>query len=273
MRVAERAGTYLALWLGSCLFTVPLLWMLLSSFMHYDGDPEAPTRFWPDAWTLQNYAEAWATAPIANWLTNTLILVALGLFGQTFVSIFVAFGFARTRFPGRNQLFMLVLATLMLPYHVTVLPWFIMFRGVGLLDNLWRIALPDLWGNAFYIFILRQFFLTVPVELDEAAEIDGANLLQVLFHVVIPLSKPAIATVAAFNLIHKWDQFFWPFAFIQTPEKLTLAVGLRWYRTQYATDYPMLMAASIISVAPLVIVFFFAQKHFGRGAGLIGIKS
>ena len=273
MRLASRAITYLALWLGSCLFAVPFLWMLLTSFRQIDSDPAAPTQFWPDAWTWQSYIDAWETAPLANWLANTLVLVVLGLFGQTFVSIVVAFGFARTQFPGRNQLFMLVLATLMLPYHVTVVPWFIMFRSVGVLDSLWRIALPDLWGNAFYIFILRQFFLTVPVELDEAAEIDGANLLQVLFRVVIPLSKPAIATVAVFNLIHKWDQFFWPFAFIQTPEKLTLAVGLRWFRTQYASEYPMLMAASIVSVAPVVIVFFFAQKHFARGAGLSGRKA
>ena len=148
-----------------------------------------------------------------------------------------------------------------------------MFRTVGLFDSLWRIALPDLWGNAFYIFILRQFFLTLPVELDEAAEIDGANLLQVLFRVVIPLSKPAIATVAVFNLVHKWDQFFWPFVFVQTPEKLTLAVGLRWFRTQYGTEFQMLMAASIVSVAPIVIVFFFAQKQFVRGIALTGIKS
>ena len=273
MRVAGRAITYTALWLGSFLYAIPFMWMLLTSFRQNDAILEAPPRLWPDPWTWQNYIDMWETAPLANWVTNSLILVALGLFGQTFVSIFVAFGFARTQFPGRNQLFMVVLATLMLPHHVTVVPWFIMFRTVGLFDSLWRIALPDLWGNAFYIFILRQFFLTLPVELDEAAEIDGANLLQVLFRVVIPLSKPAIATVAVFNLVHKWDQFFWPFVFVQTPEKLTLAVGLRWFRTQYGTEFPMLMAASIVSAAPIVIVFFFAQRHFARGAVLSGIRS
>ena len=273
MRIAGRAITYTALWLGSSLYSIPLVWMLLTSFTQNDAIPEAPPRLWPDPWTWQNYIDMWETVPLANWVTNSLILVALGLLGQTFVSIFVAFGFARTQFPGRNQLFVVVLATLMLPYHVTVVPWFIMFRTVGLLDSLWWIALPDLWGNAFYIFILRQFFLTLPVELDEAAEIDGANLLQVLFRVVIPLSKPAIATVAVFNFVHKWDQFFWPFVFVQTPEKLTLPVGLRWFRTQYASEFQMLMAASIVSVAPIVIVFFFAQKQFIRGIALTGIKS
>ena len=142
---------------------------------------------------------------------------------------------------------------------------FVMFRPRGLLDSIWPVSIPDLWGQAFYIFILRQFFLTLPIELDEAAEIDGANQLQVLFRVVIPLSKPAIATVAVFNFINKWNEFFEPFVFIQTPEKLTLAVGIRWFRTQYGTEFQMLMAASIVSVAPIIIVFFFAQKQFVRG--------
>ncbi len=273
MRVSGRVLTYLILWLGSFVYAIPFLWMVRTSFMRLDKLFEEPPQIWPDPWIWQNYIDMWETGPFANWIVNSLILVALGMFGQTFISIFVAYGFARTQFPGRNQLFVLILATLMLPGHVTIVPKFIMFRTVGLLDSLWPVALPDLWGQAFYIFILRQFFLTLPVELDEAAEIDGANLLQVLFRVVIPLSKPAIATVAVFNFINKWNEFFEPFVFIQTPEKLTLAVGIRWFRTQYGTEFQMLMAASIVSVAPIVIVFFFAQKQFVRGIALTGIKS
>ncbi len=273
MRVSGRVLTYLILWLGSFVYAIPFLWMVRTSFMRLDKLFEEPPQIWPDPWIWQNYIDMWETGPFANWIVNSLILVALGMFGQTLVSIFVAYGFARTQFPGRNQLFVLILASLMLPGHVTIVPKFIMFRTVGLLDSLWPVALPDLWGQAFYIFILRQFFLTLPVELDEAAEIDGANLLQVLFRVVIPLSKPAIATVAVFNFINKWNEFFEPFVFIQTPEKLTLAVGIRWFRTQYGTEFQMLMAASIVSVAPIVIVFFFAQKQFVRGIALTGIKS
>lgn len=273
MRVSGRVLTYVVLWLGSFVYAIPFLWMVRTSFMRLDKLFEEPPQIWPDPWIWQNYIDMWETGPFANWIVNSLILVALGMFGQTLISIFVAYGFARTQFPGRNQLFVLILATLMLPGHVTIVPKFIMFRTVGLLDSLWPVALPDLWGQAFYIFILRQFFLTLPVELDEAAEIDGANLLQVLFRVVIPLSKPAIATVAVFNFINKWNEFFEPFVFIQTPEKLTLAVGIRWFRTQYGTEFQMLMAASIVSVAPIVIVFFFAQKQFVRGIALTGIKS
>lgn len=273
MRVGGRVLTYVVLWLGSFVYAIPFLWMVRTSFMRLDKLFEEPPQIWPDPWIWQNYIDMWETGPFANWIVNSLILVALGMFGQTLVSIFVAYGFGRTQFPGRNQLFVLILASLMLPGHVTIVPKFIMFRTVGLLDSLWPVALPDLWGQAFYIFILRQFFLTLPVELDEAAEIDGANLLQVLFRVVIPLSKPAIATVAVFNFINKWNEFFEPFVFIQTPEKLTLAVGIRWFRTQYGTEFQMLMAASIVSVAPIVIVFFFAQKQFVRGIALTGIKS
>ena len=273
MRVGGRVMTYLILWLGSFLYAIPFLWMVRTSFMRLDKLFEEPPQIWPDPWIWQNYIDMWETGPFANWIVNSLILVALGMFGQTLISIFVAYGFARTQFPGRNQLFILILATLMLPEHVTIVPLFIMFRTVGLLDSMWPVALPDLWGSAFFIFLLRQFFLTLPVELDEAAEIDGANLLQVLFRVVIPLSKPAIATVAVFNFIGKWNEFFRPFVFIQTPEKLTLAVGIRWFRTQYGTEFQMLMAASIVSVAPIVIVFFFAQKQFVRGIALTGIKS
>jgi len=273
MRVSGRVLTYLILWLGSFVYAIPFLWMVRTSFMRLDKLFEEPPQIWPDPWIWQNYIDMWETGPFANWIVNSLILVALGMFGQTLVSIFVAYGFARTQFPGRNQLFVLILASLMLPGHVTIVPKFIMFRTVGLLDSLWPVALPDLWGQAFYIFILRQFFLTLPVELDEAAEIDGANLLQVLFRVVIPLSKPAIATVAVFNFINKWNEFFEPFVFIHTPEKLTLAVGIRWFRTQSRTEFQMLMAASIVSVAPIVIVFFFAQKQFVRGIALTGIKS
>ena len=272
-RAGGKLSTYTVLWLGSFLYAIPFLWMVRTSFMRLDKLFEDPPQIWPDPWIWQNYIDMWETGPFANWIVNSLILVALGMLGQTLVSIFVAFGFARTQFPGRNQLFILILATLMLPGHVTIIPKFIMFRQVGLLDSLWPVALPDLFGQAFYIFILRQFFLTLPVELDEAAEIDGANLLQVLFRVVIPLSKPAIATVAVFNFINKWNEFFEPFVFIQTPEKLTLAVGIRWFRTQYGTEFQMLMAASIVSVAPIIIVFFFAQKQFVRGIALTGIKS
>ena len=267
-----RVVTYAVLSLGSFLYVIPFLGMLRTSFMGPLQLRDTPADLWPDPWTTQNYMAVWEAAPFASWIVNSLILVALGLFGQTFVSILVAFGFARTQFPGRNQLFVVVLATLMLPHQMMTVPWYAMFRTVGLLNSLWAVALPDLWGNAFYIFIFRQFFLTLPVELDEAAEIDGANLLQVLFRVVIPLSKPAIATVAVFNVVAKWNQFLFPFVFVETPERLTLAVGVRWFHTQYRSEPQMLMVPIVISMVPIMIFFFIAQKYFVRGVVLAGIR-
>ena len=272
-RAGGRVGTYLLLLLGSFVYAIPFLWMVRTSFMRLDKLFEDPPQLWPDPWIWQNYVDMWDTGPFANWIVNSVILVILGMLGQTLVSILVAYGFARTQFPGRNQLFILILATMMLPGHVVIVPKFVMFKQLGLLDSIWPVAIPDFFGSAFYIFILRQFFMTLPLELDEAAEIDGANLFQVMMRVVIPLSKPAVATVAVFNFISKWNEFFEPFVFIQTPEKLTLAVGIRWFRTQYGTEFQMLMAASIVSVAPIVVAFFFAQKQFVRGIALTGIKS
>ena len=272
-RVIFRVLTYLILWVGGFIYGIPFLWMLRTSFMRLDKLFEEPPQWWPEPWIWQNYVDMWETGPFASWLLNSFYLVALGMLGMTLVSIFVAFGFARTNFPGRDQLFILVLATMMLPSHVTIIPRFVMFKELQLLDTIWPVAIPNLFGSPFYIFILRQFFLTLPNELDEAAEIDGANLLQVLFRIIVPLSKPAIATVAVFNFIERWNDFFEPFVFITTPERLTLAVGIRWFRTQYGTEFQMLMAASIVSVAPIVIMFFFAQKHFVRGIALTGIKA
>jgi len=268
-----RLLTYLVLLFGSFVYAIPFLWMIRTSFMRLDKLFEDPPQIWPDPFIFQNYVDMWETGPFANWIVNSVYLVLLGMAGQTLISILVAFGFARTQFPGRNQLFILILATMMLPGHVTIVPKFVMFKQLGWLDSIWPVAVPDLFGSAFYIFILRQFFMTLPLELDEAAEIDGANLLQVLMRVIIPLSKPAVATVAVFNFIGKWNEFFEPFVFIQTPEKLTLAVGIRWFRTQYGTEFQMLMAASIVSVAPVTVEIYFAQKQFVRGIALTGIKS
>ncbi|MDE2902242.1 MAG: carbohydrate ABC transporter permease [Chloroflexota bacterium] len=282
-RLVGRILTYGVLSLGSVLFLAPYVEMVLTSFMgpHQFRDAQMTTwrvtrtlqnELWPDPWTTQGYMAVWEAAPVLSWIVNSLILVVLGLFGQTFVSILVAFGFARTQLPGRNFLFIVVLATLMLPYQMFMGPWYAIFREIGRLGSLWSVALPDLWGNAFYIFIFRQFFLTIPVELDEAAEIDGANLLQVLFRVVVPLSTPAIATVAVFNIVAKWNQFFWPLVFIQWPERLPVAVGIRWFRTQHGYDPQLLMVTCIISMAPVVMFFLIAQRYFLRGAVLAGVR-
>ena len=272
-RAGQRVLIYATLVAGGFAYIVPFLWMLRTSFMRTDKLFIDPPQLWPDPIVWENYVDMWETGPFGNWLLNSFYLVMLGMVGLTLVSIVVAFGFSRLYFPGRDQLFILVLVTMMLPGHVTIIPKFVMFKELSLLDTIWPIAIPNMFGSPFFIFILRQFFLTLPVELDESARVDGANRVQVLFRVIVPLSKPAIATVVVFNFINIWNDFFEPFVFITTPDRLPLAVGLRWFRSQYGTLFQMLMAASMVSVVPIVIVFFFAQKHFVRGIALTGIKA
>jgi ABC-type glycerol-3-phosphate transport system permease component len=160
----------------------------------------------------------------------------------------------------------------MVPFHVVLVPQFFLFNAFGWINTLWPLIVPTFFGSAFYIFILRQFFLTLPRELDEAAEIDGAGLLDVLWRIVVPLSKPAIATVGVFSFINHWNDFLRPLIFLQLPERLTLAVGLRWFTGRESTEFHLLMAASFMALLPVIVVFFVAQKQFVRGIALTGLK-
>jgi ABC-type glycerol-3-phosphate transport system permease component len=226
---------------------------------------------WPPRWA--NYAEMWTEGGyFPDWIRNSVTVTVLGVIGQTISSTITAFGFSRTQFPGRDALFMLVLATLMIPFHVLLIPQFIIFNFLGWINTLYPLWVPSMFGGAFYIFILRQFMMTLPRELDEAAEIDGASRWGILWRIILPLSKPAIATVAAFGFISHWNEFIRPLIFVQIPESLTLAVGVRWFAGRYETYFHWLMAASVVSVGPIILIFFFTQKQFIRGIALTGMK-
>jgi multiple sugar transport system permease protein len=210
--------------------------------------------------------------PFASWLINSAVVTTVGVVGLTVSSVLAGFGFARTRFPGRDKLFVLVLATLMIPFHVRLVPEFILFNQLGWINTLYPLMVPSLFGAPFYIFILRQFFLSLPRELDEAAEIDGASQWTVLWQIVIPLSHPAIATVAVFAFINEWNDFIRPLVYLHTPTQLTLAVGVRWLVGLYVTQFHLLMSASLVMLVPIIVVFFLGQKHFVGGIALTGIK-
>ncbi|MBI2942047.1 MAG: carbohydrate ABC transporter permease [Chloroflexi bacterium] len=225
---------------------------------------------WPPYWV--NYVTMWEGGLFPHWIKNSVIVTVVGVIALTVSSAVAAFGFARTDFPGRNKLFVLVLATLMVPFHVLLVPQFLLFNWFGWINSLWPLIVPSLFGSPFSIFILRQFFLTLPKELDEAAEIDGANIVQVFLQIIVPLAKPAIATVAAFAFINEWNDFVRPLVYLHRPENLTLAVGIRWFTGRYGTQFHLLMAASMVSLLPMIVVFFLAQKHFIQGIALTGIK-
>jgi ABC-type glycerol-3-phosphate transport system permease component len=271
-RVGARSLTYLVLVVGSVVYVIPFLWMVRTSLMPVENMFIYPPQLIPSPVRWLNYVEMWNTGPFLSWVRNSGIVTASTVVGETLTSILVAFGFARTRFPGRNKIFVFVLATLMIPYHVVLIPRYLLFRDLGWINTLYTLIVPELFGSAFSIFVLRQFFLTLPIELDEAAEIDGAGPLTILWRVIVPLSGPAVATVAIFSFINHWNDFVQPLIYLQTPEALTLAVGIRWFTGQHGTEFHLLMAASVVALLPILVVFFFAQKQFIRGIALTGIK-
>ena len=274
LRIVVRLVVYAGLVGGSIMYAIPFLWMIRASLMSIDMFFEDPQPLIPNPPAWNNFTDVWLVGPIAWWITNSTIVSFIAVTAGTLISAIVAFGFARLRFPGNRIFFLLVISTMMLPQHVTIIPQVILFRELNWLDTLLPLIVPLLGGTPFYIFLLRQFFLTLPLELDEAAQIDGASRMRVFWTVVMPLSKPAVATVAVFSFINHWNDFFFPLIILQSAERLTLAVGMRWLEAgQYeAQRLNLQMAIAIIAVAPVVILFFFAQKHFIRGIALTGIK-
>jgi ABC-type glycerol-3-phosphate transport system permease component len=274
LRAVGRSVIYLLLLGGSTAYGFPFAWMIRSALMRtYEFYEEPPPIFPPNpAW--ENFKEVWETGPVLAWIINSTIVTVLGVVVVTFVSAFVAFGFARITYPGRDALFLLVISTMMLPGHVTIIPKVIMLREIGWLDTLLPLTVPMIGGSAFFIFILRQFVRSIPKELDDAAEIDGASRLRIMFTIMFPLSKPALATVAVFSFIQHWNDFFEPFIYLNSPHRMTLGVGMRFFQAGVG-DTPMLhlqMGIALIALAPILIAFFFAQKQFIRGIALTGIK-
>ena len=264
---------YAVLVAGSAFFVVPFLWMIRSSLMRPQDIFEVPAIIfpWPIHW--ENYPDFWNSLPFGRFFVNTTIVTFTATTGLTVSSGLVAFGFARFRFRGRSVLFLLVLATMMLPKHVTLLPTFLLFRSLGWIDTLFPLIVPSLFGSAFSIFLLRQFFLTLPLELDEAARLDGASSFRIFWQITVPLSKPAIAVVGLFAFIGHWNEFLDPLIYLSSMDNFTVAVGLRFFVSQYSgTFWELMMAAATSAVMPIVIVFFFTQRTFIKGIALTGIK-
>ncbi|MGI8484832.1 MAG: carbohydrate ABC transporter permease [Thermomicrobiales bacterium] len=272
LRVLRQVLIYGLLVAGGLIFVFPFYWLITTSVKPAEMIMADPPQWIPHPLALSNYSDLLAAAPVLDWIRNTIVVTALGTTFYTVSSVITAYGFARHPFPGSRILFFLVLATMMVPGHVTIIPRFILFRELGWLDTLLPLIVPTLFGSAFYIFLLRQFFLTIPRELDEAAELDGANTFQILWDVLLPLARPAVVTIALFAFIDQWSDFFEPFIYLSSPENLTVQVGLRWFSTQYGTQFHLLMAGSVLAMAPIIIVFFFAQKQFIQGITLTGLK-
>jgi multiple sugar transport system permease protein len=269
---ARKIVAYTILTFAAAVFILPLFWMLSSSLK-----PEWQVLAYPPVWLpspprWENYPEALTYVPFGRYALNTLLISMGAIVGHLLSCTIVAYAFARLRAPGKGFFFILLLSTLMLPYPVTMVPLFALFNSLGWINTFLPLIVPTFFGNAFYIFLLRQFFLTLPPELEDAARMDGASTLQVLYRVILPLSTPALATVVIFTFQATWNDFLQPLIYLQDQSRYTLTLGLNFFRSSYSVNWAYLMAASLAIVLPVVIVFFLAQRLFIQGIAMTGMK-
>lgn len=254
------------------LFLLPLFWMVSSSLKPNYQVLEFPPRWLPSPVQWSNYSEALTYVPFGRYALNTLLVAGMTICGHVLSCTLVAYGFARLRAPGKNVLFVILLATMMLPYPVTMVPIYIGFARVGWVNTFWPLVVPAFFGSPFYIFLLRQFFLTLPPDLEDSARVDGAGTLQILWRIILPISMPALATVAVFSFQAAWNDFLTPLIYLHDQAKYTISLGLSFFRSSYDVRWAYLMAASLVTMLPVIIVFFLAQRAFIEGIALTGTK-
>jgi ABC-type glycerol-3-phosphate transport system permease component len=262
---------------AAVVFSLPFVWLISTSLKADTRLLVVPPEWIPRPTMWKNYARALEFLPPEThkglmYLWNTVYLSALNIAGVLFASTLVAFSFARLRWPGREPLFLILLATMMLPSAVTMIPVFLIFKWLGFVDTLRPLWAPSFFGGAFYIFLLRQFFMTVPSELEDAAKIDGAGFLSIYWRIMLPLIKPALAAVVIFTFMGSWNNFMGPLIYISSPEKMPIAYALQLYQSTHSTEYNLLMAAAAMAILPVILVFFLTQRYFIQGVTLTGLK-
>lgn len=272
---------HLALMLAGVSFLIPFWWMFATSLKPNTAIFHVPPLLLPiqdpEAWNelvWSNYPRAFGFTrpPFTTFIWNTIVIAGLAMLGAVFSSPLAAYGLSRIRWPGRGALFGVTLATLFLPAFVTLIPLFLIYRTIGWVGTPLPLIVPHWFGDAFYIFLLRQFFMTIPLELSEAARIDGASELRIYSSVILPLAKPALASVALFEFLARWRDFFGPLIFLTRKETYTISLGLNFYRYEYDTEWGMMMAMSVVVTLPIIVLFFFVQRTFIQGVTLTGIK-
>ena len=274
----KRLATYCALVALGIIFAFPFVWMISTSLKFdwqifpKEGASGVSLNLvpWPIRWA--NYPRALQTFPFLNYLYNTLYICIFTVIGTVLSCSLVAYGFSRVQWRGRNAVFILVLCTMMIPYQVTLLPVFILFRSLHWIGTYKPLIVPAFFGSAFYIFMLRQFFMTLPGELSDAARIDGCSEMTILLRIIAPLAKPALATVALFTFMGAWLDFMGPLVYLNDERLYTLALGLNAFLGRHGADWSGLMAAGTVVVAPIIILFFLTQKTFIKGIALTGMK-
>ncbi len=270
-RLLPFSPWHLALVPVALIFAVPLLQMFLASVSPQDELIQYPPPFIPSYLTLSGFQRLFAQSDILRWLGNTVIVSAVAIISNLVLCSLAGYGFARLKFRGRNFGFFGILATIMIPTQVLMIPTFVMFASVGLTNTLGAAIVPWL-ATAFGVFLMRQFFLSLPAELEEAGLIDGCNRLQVFWRIVLPLAKPALATLAIFTLLGAWNDLVWPIVAINDPSAFTLQLGIANFQGARRTDWPLLMAGNVVATFPLIAFFTIAQKQFVATMTFSGLK-
>ena len=268
----HHATVHAILLVGACVLMLPLAWMLSTSLKPRGAVFLFPPQWIPKPIMWSNFVEALTVQPFHLYFRNTALITILSVIGMALSSSIVAYSFARLRWWGRDIVFLLVLATMMLPSHVTLIPKFIIFRHLGWLDTFLPMIVPAFFGGSFNIFLLRQFFMTIPLEMDDAAKIDGCSVLGTYWRIILPQAKPALMAVGIFTFQGSWNDFMRPLIYLQTKSKWTVSVALRAFQGEFSTDWNLVMAASLVSMLPIILLFFFGQKYFIQGVVFTGVE-
>ena len=253
------------------LFAIPFVQMFLAAFTPATDLYRLPTPFLPSRLTLDGFVSLFSTSPVLLWFANTVIVSVTAIVSHLVLCSLAGYGFARLRFRGRNLGFLGIVATIMIPVQVLMIPTYVLFSRIGLIDSLGAAIVPWL-ASAFGIFLMRQFFLSLPAELEEAGLLDGATRRQVFFRIVLPLARPALTTLAIFTLLSSWNDLIWPLVLINDDQAFTLQLGITSYQGARRTDWSLLMAANVVATLPLILFFLFAQKQFVATMTFSGLK-
>jgi len=266
-----KAITYISLIILSLLVLIPFFWMISSSLKADNQVFTIPIDWIPDEPRWSNFSVIWQQIPLLTFFKNTIFLSVVITFIQVLTSSFAAYGFSKMQFKGRNTLFLAYIGTIAVPWQAYMIPQFIMMREFHLTDTLWSLVLLQAF-SAFGVFLMRQYYMSIPEELSESARIDGLSEYGIYFRIILPLSKPAITTLAVLTFVNTWNDYMGPFIYLSSTEVKTIQLGLRMFVTLYDAQYALIMAASLVSIIPITIVFLFAQRYIIEGIATTGMK-
>lgn len=257
--------------LGTVVLMFPIYWMIRVSLARPSELSNLPVPMWPQQWTWSNYTTPWSQYPFERWLTNSVVIAVVSIVLTLMINLAAGYAFAKLRFPFRNALFLMIVSTLMIPVQVIMIPQFQIVIDMHLLNSWWGVVVPRL-AEAFGLFMARQYFISMPDELIDAARVDGASHLRIFRSIALPLAKPLIATLVIFTFMWRWNEFVWPLIVLTDPNSYTLPVGIQFLVQQYSTNYGPLLAMSFLSMLPMLLVFAVFQRYFVEGVARTGLK-